>query len=87
MTQKQAGEMLGLSHVTVSRMVRDGRIKLNKIGQIPMIARRSSLLMVIVDNLLIFRKVSHCAKPSYLPMVPGGGTGHLYPARLSEDRA
>lgn len=34
-TQKQAGEMLGLSHVTVSRMVRDGRIKLNKIGQIP----------------------------------------------------
>jgi len=33
--QTQAGEMLGLSHVTVSRMVRDGRIKLNGIGQIP----------------------------------------------------
>jgi DNA-binding transcriptional regulator LsrR (DeoR family) len=34
-TQKQAGEMLGLSHVTVSRMVAAGRIKLNGIGQIP----------------------------------------------------
>lgn len=34
-TQKQAGEMLGLSHVTISRMVRAGTIKLNGIGQIP----------------------------------------------------
>ncbi|AOF81540.1 hypothetical protein BSY238_100 [Methyloversatilis sp. RAC08] len=36
-TQKQAGEMLRLSHVTVSRMVASGRIKLNGIGQIPII--------------------------------------------------
>lgn len=34
-TQKQAGEMLGLSHVTISRMVRAGTIRLNNIGQIP----------------------------------------------------
>lgn len=33
--QRQAAEMLGLSHVTVSRLVTSGKIKLNGIGQIP----------------------------------------------------
>lgn len=34
-TQKQAAEMLGLSEKTISNMVRTGRIKLNKLGYIP----------------------------------------------------
>lgn len=34
-TQKQACEMLGKSHVTVRKMVRLGLIKLNKFGDIP----------------------------------------------------
>lgn len=34
-TQKQAGEMLGKSAPTIKRMVRDGEIKLNKAGMIP----------------------------------------------------
>ena len=34
-SQKQAAEMLGLSHVTVSKLLKSGVIKLNKTGQIP----------------------------------------------------
>jgi len=32
---EQAAEMLGLSSKTVSMMVRDGRIRINKIGRVP----------------------------------------------------
>jgi len=34
-TQKQAAEMLGLCETTVSRRVRDGSIRLNSVGMIP----------------------------------------------------
>lgn len=34
-TQRQAAEMLGVSEATVSRFVRQGRLKLNGVGQIP----------------------------------------------------
>lgn len=34
-TQKQAAEMLGVSHMTVSKLIRAGQIKLNKLGQVP----------------------------------------------------
>jgi hypothetical protein len=33
--QAQAGEMLGLSHVTVRRLIRAGEIRLNQCGLIP----------------------------------------------------
>lgn len=33
--QKQAAEMLGLSHVTVAKMVKAGTLKLNACGLIP----------------------------------------------------
>lgn len=33
--QVQAGEMLGLSHVTVRKLIRSGAIKLNECGLIP----------------------------------------------------
>lgn len=33
--QLQAAEMLGLSHVTLRKMIRAGTIKTNAIGQIP----------------------------------------------------
>ncbi|MGB4062535.1 MAG: helix-turn-helix domain-containing protein [Azonexus sp.] len=35
-TQEQAAEMLGISRATVSRMVKFGTLKLNKVGRIPM---------------------------------------------------
>ncbi|MDN7993085.1 DNA-binding protein [Burkholderia orbicola] len=34
-TQKQAAEILGLSRVTVGKMVRFGQLKLNRCGMIP----------------------------------------------------
>ena len=34
-TQTQAAEMLGLSRQTVARMVRDGTMRLNKCGLVP----------------------------------------------------
>lgn len=34
-TQKQAAEMVHVSESTMSKMVRSGRIKLNKFGMIP----------------------------------------------------
>lgn len=34
-TQTQAAEILGLSRPTVSRLVKSGTIKLNKLGMIP----------------------------------------------------
>lgn len=34
-TQKQAAEMLRVSHMTVSKLVKAGTIKLNKLGQVP----------------------------------------------------
>lgn len=34
-TQQQASEMVGVSIATISRMVRDGTLKLNKFGRIP----------------------------------------------------
>lgn len=34
-TQEQAAEMLGISRATVSRMVKFGTLKLNKVGRIP----------------------------------------------------
>lgn len=34
-TQEQAAEMLGVSHVTVRKMIRAGIIKLNLAGKIP----------------------------------------------------
>lgn len=34
-TQEQAAEMLGLSHVTVRKLIRSGKIKLNGCGRIP----------------------------------------------------
>ena len=34
-TQKQAGEMLGLSSATISKLLKFGKIKLNATGQIP----------------------------------------------------
>lgn len=33
--QLQAGEMLGLSHVTVRKMIRSGVIRTNEVGMIP----------------------------------------------------
>ncbi|MDR8049765.1 DNA-binding protein [Burkholderia cenocepacia] len=35
-TQKQAAEILGLSRVTVGKMVKFGQLRLNKCGMIPM---------------------------------------------------
>jgi predicted XRE-type DNA-binding protein len=34
-TQKQAAEMLGVCHVTVSKLIRAGQIHLNRLGQVP----------------------------------------------------
>lgn len=34
-TQKQATEMLGLSHVTVRKLIKNGKIRLNDCGLIP----------------------------------------------------
>lgn len=34
-TQKQAAAMIGFSEKTVSAMVRDGRLKLNECGMVP----------------------------------------------------
>ncbi|MBN3789706.1 DNA-binding protein [Burkholderia sp. Ac-20353] len=34
-TQKQAAEMLGLSRMTVCKMVRTGQLRLNKCGMVP----------------------------------------------------
>jgi hypothetical protein len=34
-TQKQAGEMLGLSHPTISKLVAEGVLTLNRCGLIP----------------------------------------------------
>ncbi|WP_232440826.1 helix-turn-helix domain-containing protein [Burkholderia ubonensis] len=34
-TQKQAAEILGLSRVTIGKMVRTGQLRLNKCGMIP----------------------------------------------------
>jgi hypothetical protein len=34
-TQKQAAEMLGVSHMTVSKLVKSGQLSLNGIGQVP----------------------------------------------------
>lgn len=34
-TQKQAAEMLGVSHPTLTKLVRSGKLKLNGLGQIP----------------------------------------------------
>jgi excisionase family DNA binding protein len=36
-TQKQAAEMVGVSEATICRMVRDGSLKLNKFGRIPIV--------------------------------------------------
>jgi len=36
-TQKQAAEMVGVSEATICRMVRDGALKLNKFGRIPIV--------------------------------------------------
>lgn len=35
--QKQAAEMLGLSHVTVRKMIRTGEIRMNAAGMIPIV--------------------------------------------------
>ena len=34
-TQKQAAEMAGVSEATICRMVKEGTLKLNKFGRIP----------------------------------------------------
>lgn len=34
-SQKQAAEMLGVSHVTVAKLVRAGEIRMNAVGKIP----------------------------------------------------
>jgi excisionase family DNA binding protein len=34
-TQTQAAEMIGVSQATLCRMVREGKLKLNKFGRIP----------------------------------------------------
>jgi excisionase family DNA binding protein len=36
-TQKQAAQMVGVSEATICRMVRDGSLKLNKFGRIPIV--------------------------------------------------
>ena len=36
-THKQAAEMVGVSEATICRMVRDGSLKLNKFGRIPIV--------------------------------------------------
>lgn len=35
--QLQAAQMLGVSHVTVRKLIRAGEIKMNAIGQIPIV--------------------------------------------------
>jgi excisionase family DNA binding protein len=34
-TQQQAAEMLGVSHVTISKMIKAGTLKLNAMGKLP----------------------------------------------------
>jgi hypothetical protein len=36
-TQKQAAEMMDMSEATICRMVKEGRLKLNKFGRIPIV--------------------------------------------------
>ena len=48
--QQQASEMLGLSHVTVRKMIRAGTIKMNGAGQIPISEIDRVLRPVALNN-------------------------------------